>query len=523
MNAIIMAAGTSSRFAPLSYEKPKGLLNVKGEVLIERQIRQLQEAGISDITVVVGYKAELFDYLVDKFNVSLVLNEDYNQYNNTSSIIRVINKLENTYICSSDNYFPENVFLNKSSESYYSALYAEGTTGEYCITTDAQDNIISVTVGGKDSWYMVGHVFFNKEFSDRFREIMIEEYSNEETKKGYWEDVYIKHINELPLMKIHRYNPHDIEEFDSLEELRLFDEKYINNTGSKIFQNICSVLQCEEKDIDKINVLKKGMTNCSFAFTCNKDGNKYVYRHPGSGTEAFISRDSEYFSMQIAKQLNLDSTFVYMHPTEGWKLSLYIENARILDYHNPKELEQAVQLLARLHDANVQSEFSYRLWDQANDFLEKLQVLKKDNTSDFYLLNDKIKELFELADQDGWSECLNHCDALAANFLINEKDEMTLIDWEYSGQGDTAQDLGSFIACSDMNYEEALFAINKYLGHKATAEELRHYLAYTAIASYCWYLWAIYQEVNGIDTGDFLELWHNYAYLYSEKAIALYQ
>ena len=45
-NAVIMAAGMSSRFAPLSYEKPKALLKVKGEVLIEREIRQLQAAGI---------------------------------------------------------------------------------------------------------------------------------------------------------------------------------------------------------------------------------------------------------------------------------------------------------------------------------------------------------------------------------------------------------------------------------------------------------------------------------------------
>ena len=63
MNAVIMAAGTASRFAPLSYERPKGLLEVKGEVLIERQIRQLKEAGVDDITVVVGYKAEMFEYL----------------------------------------------------------------------------------------------------------------------------------------------------------------------------------------------------------------------------------------------------------------------------------------------------------------------------------------------------------------------------------------------------------------------------------------------------------------------------
>ena len=98
MNAIIMAAGTSSRFAPLSYEKPKGLLEVKGEVLIERQIRQLHEAGITDITVVVGYKSAQFHYLAERFGVRLVMNDDYNVYNNTSSIIRVLDSLEDTYI-----------------------------------------------------------------------------------------------------------------------------------------------------------------------------------------------------------------------------------------------------------------------------------------------------------------------------------------------------------------------------------------------------------------------------------------
>ncbi len=35
-NAIIMAAGLSSRFAPISYEKPKALIKIKGEILLER-------------------------------------------------------------------------------------------------------------------------------------------------------------------------------------------------------------------------------------------------------------------------------------------------------------------------------------------------------------------------------------------------------------------------------------------------------------------------------------------------------
>lgn len=57
-NAIILAAGKSNRFAPFTYEKPKGLFRVKGEVLIERQIEQLKVSGVEDIYIVVGYMKE---------------------------------------------------------------------------------------------------------------------------------------------------------------------------------------------------------------------------------------------------------------------------------------------------------------------------------------------------------------------------------------------------------------------------------------------------------------------------------
>lgn len=76
-NAIIMAAGMSSRLAPISYETPKGLMKVRGEVLIERQIEQLQEAGIDDITIILGYLKERFFYLEDKYNVKIAINDEY--------------------------------------------------------------------------------------------------------------------------------------------------------------------------------------------------------------------------------------------------------------------------------------------------------------------------------------------------------------------------------------------------------------------------------------------------------------
>lgn len=270
-----MAAGTSSRFVPLSYEIPKGLLDVKGEILIERQIRQLQEAGITDITIVIGYKAEKFQYLKDKFGVSLVFNGDYRIYNNTSSLIRVVNKLSNTYVCSSDNYFPKNVFIESSDTSYYSALYASGETKEYCIKSDEADNITRVSIGGQDCWYMMGHVYFSDFFSKKFKRLLIEEYKTAETKSAYWEDVYIKHLDSLPKMKIHRYGKGEILEFDSIDELRTFDESYICDTRSTILKQIATNLNCSESDLYGFTPISSDTSAPHFSFC--KGGVRYNY------------------------------------------------------------------------------------------------------------------------------------------------------------------------------------------------------------------------------------------------------
>ena len=191
-NAIIMAAGTSSRFAPLSYEKPKALIEVRGEVLIERQIRQLREAGIEEVIVVTGYKAEQFEYLKDKYGVVLINNPYYLTRNNNSSIYAAREYIKNSYICSSDNYFITNPFESDVDESYYAAVYMEGQTGEWCILEE-DGWIKDVKVGGQDSWVMLGHVFWSELFSRSFLHILEEEYDNPETADKLWETIYIEH------------------------------------------------------------------------------------------------------------------------------------------------------------------------------------------------------------------------------------------------------------------------------------------------------------------------------------------
>lgn len=58
MNALILAAGQGTRLRPLTDDCPKCLVELGGKSLLERQAAVLRRAGIQDITVVSGYRAD---------------------------------------------------------------------------------------------------------------------------------------------------------------------------------------------------------------------------------------------------------------------------------------------------------------------------------------------------------------------------------------------------------------------------------------------------------------------------------
>src|SRR6476661_7117552 len=58
MRGIILAAGKGSRLNGTAGEKPKCLVEVGGITLLERQIRALKRAGLTDVVVVVGCQAD---------------------------------------------------------------------------------------------------------------------------------------------------------------------------------------------------------------------------------------------------------------------------------------------------------------------------------------------------------------------------------------------------------------------------------------------------------------------------------
>lgn len=225
-NAIIMAAGYSARCMPLSNILPKGLFRVKGEIMIEREICQLLEAGIEDIIVVTGFMAEKFQYLQEKYGVILIHNPDYDKYNNMASLYAAQEYMKNSYVLCSDNYYETNVFQQYVDEPYYSCVYSESYCDEYCVTeVDEEGYITGIHRGGKRQWYTIGDAFFDQEFSARFVKYMNEEWDNLQIRNMLMDDFHIRHIDTLKLKKKERATG-SILEFDTLEEIRVFDEDF---------------------------------------------------------------------------------------------------------------------------------------------------------------------------------------------------------------------------------------------------------------------------------------------------------
>ena len=517
-NAVIMAAGMSTRFLPLSYERPKGALKVRGEVLIERQIKQLLDAGISNISVVVGYMKEAFFYLEDMFGVNIIENQEFSTRNNHSSLYVAAHLLSNTYVCSSDDYFTKNVFEPYVFKAYYSACYFAGKTNEYCVKTARSSKRISeVTIGGENSYAMLGHVYFDRKFSEKLSQIIAREYNFPDTKDKLWEDLFIDHIKDFD-MDIRRYEDGVIYEFDSINDLKDFDTDFINNIDSEILDNICSVLNCNRSDVCNIEKIKGGYTNFTFKFDIASKS--YTYRHPGTGTDKIINRESESATLKIVSELGIDTTYIYDHP-HGWKISRFIENSSVLDMSDAHNVEETLKKLRAMHTSGHKTNWTFDHIDKANQMILLLEAMSYPKFKGFDEVNAAAKKVNELVCKNGIDLCLCHNDFYYGNVLVSTSG-LDLIDWEYSAMSNFASDLGTFIYCSERTEQQADEIFEIYFGRELTSEEYRHCVAYVGIASYYWFVWSLYKGAVGDPVDEWLYRCYKYAKFYLNKALSLY-
>ncbi|MCL2807327.1 MAG: phosphotransferase [Coriobacteriia bacterium] len=499
-NAIILAAGFGRRMVPFTFDTPKGLLTINNTPIINRQIEQLLEVGITDITIVVGYLAEKFEYLVDTYGVKLVYNPEYSTKNNFVSLHCVRDQLKNTYVLVADNWMEKNIFHSYEPQSWISCIYSEKETEDWQAVIGAHDRIVRMEYGAVDDWIMIGPAFFTREFSEKYVPFLEEYYTRPGTQDYFWEHIIKENAHELPIY-ISRQDANNVYEFEALEDLRAYDPSYINDSGNEILSIIAQVFDVSQADIINIKPMKEGgMTNRSFLFEVNKK--KYVFRQPGLGTERLISRSQEKSNYELMKPYDITDEIIYFDGDSGIKITRYY-NARVGNPRNNNDLEVMMDNLRRIHAANIQAEHRFDIEERINYY----ESLANERDSILFEDYDKVRtwadELLAFRKALAIPECLCHIDYIYANVLFLRDGSTRVIDWEYSGMADPIIDVAMFSIYSYYSKRQIDKLIRIYLEREPTRlEEARLYL-YVALAGFLWCIWTEYKQGLGDDFGDY--------------------
>ena len=226
--AIIMAAGKGERLHPVTLDTPKPLIKINGIPMIETIIEGLQNNGINEIHIVVGYLKEQFSYLMNKFNgINLINNPYYETCNNISSLYVARNYLEDVIILDGDQIiYNPNILYTDFELSGYNAIWTEEKTNEWLMTVD--DGIVTKCSrnGGNIGWQLFSISRWNKEDGLKLKRQLEIEFEVKKNYTIYWDDVPMFCYPKDYKLGVYSMKKGDVIEIDNFDELVALDSSY---------------------------------------------------------------------------------------------------------------------------------------------------------------------------------------------------------------------------------------------------------------------------------------------------------
>lgn len=513
-NAIILAAGFGMRMVPINTTTSKGMLEVNGETLVERVIKQLNAVGVDDITIVVGFMKEQYEYLIDLYGVDLVVNPDYAGRNNLHSLSLVSDRISNTYIIPCDIWCDKNPFNRYELYSWYMVSDLIDEDSNVRINRKMQ----LVKVSEKDPGNaMIGIAYLTGDEAEIVSQ-RVKEMDDDAHIDCFWEETL--YSSDRMIVRSNVVHSSDAVEINTYEQLRDLDIDS-DHLKSDAIEVIAKLFKVAATDIVDITVLKKGMTNRSFLFSVN--GEKYIMRIPGEGTDQLINRAEEAEVFRTISGLGLCDDPVYINPENGYKITKFLDGIRVCDAENVKDLKRCMEKLSAFHHLHLTVPHTFDIFGKIQ-FYEDLWEGKKSMYRDYETTKAHVMELKEFVEKAPKDWCLTHIDAVPDNFLFYSTpngEALQLTDWEYSGMQDPHVDIAMFAIYALYNKRQTDRLINLYF--EAAGEECDNITrakiyAYVAACGLLWSNWCEFKATLGVEFGEYSLRQYRYAKDYYKYA-----
>lgn len=504
--AVILAAGAGMRMIPLNMEVSKGLLEVNGEVLIERLIRQLQEVGIREIYVVVGFMKEKYEYLMDAYGVELIVNPEYALKNNLHSLYLAREHLTNAYVIPCDSWCSHNPFSREELYSWY--MVTDRFDLDSSVRVSHKGELIAVPKGTAGN-SMIGICYLTQPDSDTVCTRLEAMDAEPRYDDVFWEETLRdKGRMIVPARLMDAGEAVSIKTFEQLREL----DSQSDHLKSEAIRTICDALHADMEEITQVTVLKKGMTNRSFLFSCK--GKRYIMRIPGEGTAQLVDRRHEAAVYQAIREKNICDDIAYISPDNGYKITEYLADARVCNPEKAEDVRRCMQRLREFHELRLTVAHTFDIFGQI-EFYESLWNGAPSIYKDYRQTKENVFSLRGYIDAHVQEQVLTHIDAVPDNFLFVKRDdgseEIRLIDWEYAGMQDPHVDIAMFCIYALYDRRQVDETIAAYFpGGCSEAVRLKIY-CYIAACGLLWSNWCEYKWTLGVEFGEYSLRQYRYA------------
>ena len=309
-------------------------------------------------------------------------------------------------------------------------------------------------------------------------------------------------------------------EINTYEQLRELDGGS-NQLKSEVLNVIAQVFRCGTDEITDIEVLKKGMTNRSFLFSCQ--GGKYIMRVPGEGTDKLIDRRQEAAVYKVISGKGLCDDPVYIDPETGYKITKYLDGVRVCDAESEEDLRRCMNKLRRFHEMGLRVEHDFDIFGQI-EFYENLWNGQPSVYRDYRAVKERVLSLRPYIEAHADTKVLTHIDAVPDNFLFYKDGSgaefLQLTDWEYAGMQDPHVDIAMFCIYSMYDKDQVDRLIGLYFDKdRVLPETVTKIYALIAACGLLWSNWCEYKQHLGVEFGEYSLRQYRYAKEYYRYAV----
>ena len=492
--AVILAAGSGRRMTPIHLNTSKAFLEVSGEPLIERLIRQLQEAGICEIYIVVGFMKEQFEYLMDQYHVELIVNPEYEEKNNLFSARAALPYLSNAYLLPCDLGCRRNPVRKWELYSWYMV------TEEYSRSSMVRVNRKAELVESAGGNSMIGISYLAGEAAEKLKQRILRLCDERDADGKFWEEaLFENHRMAVPARLV---DSHDFTELNTYEQLRNLDS-HSRQLQSEALTTAAAVLGAKTEEICHISAVKDGITNRSFLFSCRDK--KYIMRVPRHSTQELSDYLQEAENYRVIAPSGVSDRVLYLNHENGWKLAEYIESARLCNPQDRNDVKKCMAFLRNFHALGLKVPHRVDLFHRIDEF-EKL----RNGPSAYRDYEDTRKNVFSLRpyiEACREKETLTHMDAVPDNFLLfpgeNGTEQVRLIDWECGAMQDPHVDIAMFCVYSLYKRNQVDETIDAYFPEGCSRKVRIKIYCYIAVCGLLWSNWCEYKQKNGVRFGEY--------------------